>query len=440
MLQLKCFHKYVPALGCLLISSAAFAEESDYTPLGGGYDYIAVKNIRMETLKVLEYGQIIDWQGEGMHAGLELFGLTIFNCKDIPEDIVIPENTFMVVELSDMNGNVVVREQSDLTSIFRKLEFVSSFSSSPSMGFTVLRGGEYKLKAEITPDLFSYETTLTLPDKPGMQIANNSTYVNASLQPKLTLSSGYPYEPVDFAGQKYLHWTLAPADDPDKVIVEKDETFELKSDLPTLAAQSILYLDAGDELLPGRYTCALTSDFAPANYEFTAIVNDTFMPEITLDKSIYTAGESKEAVVTADMNYRYPYVGSKEGYAEPTVTVSATLLEDVITEKYSDAAWADSDMHCTATLKIPLDNVTPDVVKEYEDGKVPLDIVILFNGAQMYTTTLEIPFVTDGAGIDDIMTDGATSRKVRYFNVFGVEVDDSYRGIVVTSDGRKIIR
>lgn len=439
---MKCFTKYaLAALVGLLFSSAAFAEESDYTLLAGGYDFIAVKNIRMETLKVLGYGEFIDWQGEGLHAGVELFRLTIFNCKEIPEDIDIPESALMVVEISDMNGNVVVRRETDLTSEFRQLMFADSFSSAPSTNFTVIRGGEYKLKAEITPNLYSYETTLTLPDKPGMQISNDPTYVNASLQAKLTLSSGYPYEPADFAGPKHLHWTLAPVNVPDNVIVEKDETFELKSDLPTLAAQSVLYIDAGDELQPGQYTFTLTSDdFAPANYRFSASVNDTFMPEITLDKSIYTAGESAEAVVTADMHYRYPYVGSKNGYAEPTITVSATLLEDVTTENYSDAAWADSDMNCTATLKIPLDKVSADVVKKYDDGKIPLDFVIRFNGAQMYADTLEIPFATDGAGIDDITPDVTTSRKVRYFNNLGVEVDDSYKGVVITSDGRKIIR
>lgn len=96
-------------------------------------------------------------------------------------------------------------------------------------------------------------------------------------------------------------------------------------------------------------------------------------------------------------------------------------------------------MHCTATLKVPLDKVTADIVKE-DDGKVPLEVTVNFNGRQAYQTQLELPFETDGTGIDGITADDGCKPDVRYYNVFGLEVNSSYRGIVITSDGHKIIR
>lgn len=432
--------KLLTAVICMHGTSTTVGQNVEYIPLAGSYDYLAVKNVIIKTTKVIEYGDPKEWHGDGLHAGLEMFGITLFTCKEIPDEVVIPENPRLIYEVSDLEGNVVMHAEQDLTETFRMLQFTSSYSTSPTHGFTILRGGEYKFKAEITPDLYTFETKVTLPDEPGMQIADNSTIVGASLQPKMTFTSGYPYEVADFVGQKHLHWTFATANDPTTAIVERDEVFELKSNTPTLAAMDSLRLDAGDNIEPGKYIYTLVSDFAPANYQFNAFVKDTFKPEISLDRNTYKVGESTEAVVTLDMNYRYPYVGSKDGFAEPTVTVSAKLLEETTSKDYSDPAWADSDMHYTATLKIPLDKVTAKVVNEYEDGKIPLEIVVKFNGAQKYETTLNLTFDTDDSGVGNVIIDNAAKPVVKYYNVFGVEVGESYHGIVITSDGRKIIR
>lgn len=85
---------------------------------------------------------------------------------------------------------------------------------------------------------------------------------------------------------------------------------------------------------------------------------DVLNPEISLDSDVYTVGESKEATVKLDMSYGYPYVGAWASSGEPTVTVNADLLGEQTNAEYSDAVWADSDMHCNAEVKVPLYNTS----------------------------------------------------------------------------------
>lgn len=337
-----------------------------------------------------------------------------------------------------MDGNIVGNDYTDLSHFFNKLNLVENVLDGHGVGVAIYRGGKYKLTATITPGLFSYETDMVLPDEPGIQIFNTNSNIDEPVIPSLTITSGYPYVPEQFAGEKHLHWQLTSVKSPSEVIVERDEVFELKSETPTLATIAKFNL-AVEGLEPGEYLYTITSDYEPANYTFKAIVKDVLRPEISLDKSIYTVGENKEAVVRVDMNYGYPYVGVGSTSDKPTVTVNADFLDEKTSDSYTDETWADSDMHCVAEIRIPLTKVTEDIVKE-NDGKIPLHLSVLFNSSVQFETTLSIPFESCPSGIQDIDVVNLNNSKVRYSNILGVEVDESYRGLVITSDGSKIIR
>lgn len=430
------FIKIAVALTCMLQAINIQAQDADYIPLSGDFDFIAVKDISLHTTQVFEYGQMKNWEGEGLHSGVESFGLTLFKCKDTPENIELPDNPTFICEIKDMEGNIVNRQERDLTSFFNSLKFVKKYNISK--GMSVIRGGKYTLTARITPELFSYETEMILVDEPNMQVSDNITTVDTLLGPKILLLGGYPYNPADLTGAKHLHWQIAPNDAPDAVIEENDEIFELKSESTDLAPVDSIRLNV-ENLRPGIYLYSLTSDFAPANYSFTFNVYDVLAPDITFDKEVYTVGESKEAIVKLDMSYGYPYVGAGSSSCEPTVTVCADLLGEETSVSYSDEAWADSDMHCMAEIKIPLEKVTVEAVKENK-GELPLSLSILFNGTTQYDTVLPLHFDSGSSGIHGINADNSDKPKVRYFNILGVEVDESYRGLVITSDGKKIIR
>lgn len=74
---------YAPVI--MLQSLEVWAQKTEYTPWPGNLDFLAVTNITLRTTDVLEYGQIIAWKGEGLHAGIEHFRLNLFNCKIVFE-------------------------------------------------------------------------------------------------------------------------------------------------------------------------------------------------------------------------------------------------------------------------------------------------------------------------------------------------------------------
>lgn len=435
----NCFWKYLLVFAFALQPWSAWAEDVDFVPLTAPYDFLAVNGFTLKTNYIFEHGNPVSWEGEGLHAGIQSFSMSFFNCKEIPEDMEVPANPLYIFEIKDMEGRMVARHEQDLTSTFRMLAFSDSFTKSFTEGDNILRGGKYKLTADITPSLFTYEREFTLPDEPGIQVFNTSALVDSLLCPSVILTGGYPYDPVEISGEKRLHWRLASAKSPETAIVERDDIFELKSDTPTLAAVDSLILSV-DNLEPGEYIYTLSSDFAPANYSFKAIVNDVLNPEISLDKTTYILGDNEEAVVKVEMSYSYPYVGAPSASSsEPTVTVCAGLLGEETSESYSDAAWADSDMRCTAEIRVPLAKVTEETVKEYE-GEIPLNISIKFNDVTKFHKDLPLKFETTPSGIGIIEAEESAGSATGYFNILGIEVDKSYRGLVITSDGRKIIR
>ncbi len=94
-------------------------------------------------------------------------------------------------------------------------------------------------------------------------------------------------------------------------------------------------------------------------------------------------------------------------------------------------------MNLSKDIKISFADVSLDDLKE-NNGKLPLRVLISFNGAAQSDDTLEVPFEYDSTGIGYVTA--ATPGKVKYYNIFGNEVDASYRGIVITSTGTKLYR
>lgn len=435
----KTLVRYIVVIMVMLWPSNLLAQEEQYVPLNGAFDFLAVKDLSLKTTQVYKYGEVEEWNGEGFHAGIQHLHFTLFNCKEIPQGIEVPKKVFLTCSVKDMDGNVVASTESDMTKDFNKLKFLKKLTAYANVFTGVIRGGKYVFCAEMSDGLFSYQTDLELPDEPSIQIFDKTTTVDNPLRPEIFITSGYPYIPADYSGKKHLHWQIASVDSPEEVIARNDETFELRSNTTILAAVDTLYLEVKD-LVPGEYQYTITSDYAPANYSFVAKVYDVLKPVISFGKTSYVVGQSEEAEIKVEMSYRYPYVGMPASSSgKPTVEVIVTLMGQATSVSYSDETWASSDMHCNAELKVPLGNVTEEIVKANE-GKVPLKIQIKFNGNSEFEETVSMPFDYVSSGITNINTDNSGQCAIKYFNIFGVEVNDDYHGIVITSDGRKFIR
>lgn len=437
LLQRRAFR--LSALMAFIALPSLFAKGEESVTLPGSLDFLAVKDVKVATTTVFEDENVIQWTGEGFHAGVQSCTFTLYNIKEIPSQFEVPENPTVYCIIKDAYGNEVYSSEKNIANEFNKMKLMKNYSSTSSISVAVPRGGEYQLTLSISPDLFSYEQDMVVKDEAGARVTNTKTKVNLDLCPIVTITSGYPYDPETVKGEKTLHWTVSPANDPTKIIADQTETFELDADKPKLAAVAELPLAVDDELEPGEYIFTLTSDFAPACRTFKAYVYDVPDVEVSLNKTEYKVGEDTEATLKVTMSYGYPYISIDTNTEKNSVFMTTKLLEESKTTEYSDLAWADREVHCTADLTVSIAAVTDEVVNQYK-GKVPLTLRISFNGESQYESTVIIPFAYDSAGIEGITVDNSVNAKIKYFNIFGVEVDDSYRGIVISSDGHKTIR
>ena len=421
----------------VLSSQAVFAQEQDATPLPGDLDFLEVVNCKLYTSAILEDWNPVLWSGEDMHSGMQAFSLILRNGKDISRDFTAPENPTFFFTVLDPEGKEVASTMKDISNDFRKLKYVKNFQANYNSSVVVLHGGQYNVKAGLSPELFSYDKSIILNEEAGAQVSDYTSRADSMLCPKVAITSGYPYDPTAVAGQHSLRWTVSKQDEPEVLIADNTIPFELTSDTPLLAAVAELTLEVFD-LEPDDYIFTLTSDYTPANRTFKARVNDYLRVEASFDKTIYNAGEDKDAILKMDMNYGFPYIETSNVTNKPTISVSTELLGQSKTTDFSDEAWANAPMQYTADVEIPLQSVTQEAVENYE-GKVPVTVTVAFNNDLQYKAIMVIPFEYQSSGIENITTDSSLSKDVRFFNLMGVEVDERYKGLIITSEGHKII-
>ena len=416
---------------------AASAQKDAGTSLPGSLDFLNVTDVRLFTSYVIEDGYPVAWGGDGFHAGIQAFSFILSNCKEIPREFDMPTDPSSFLTITDLEGRMVASDQRDETPTFRKLKYTSSFKTSPSFSLGVTRGGEYLLRGGIDPDLYVYEQKVVLNDEPAARVTGTNVRITDGLNPLVTVTSGYPYDPDAVSGEHTLHWSVASTADPSAIIADNTESFELKSDIRTLAAIAELQLKVPD-ITPGEYIFTLTSDYGPANRTFIAKVNDVLHAEVNIVMSEYIFGEDLEASLKMDLGYGYPFVAIDDATGQPTVTVTATLLSRSASEQFSDPAWVDSEMQLSKDIRIPFDDVTVETLREY-DGRLPLDVSVYFNGQTQYSQTFDLLFRYDSTGIPGITTD-STDRPIKLYDINGIEVDAGYHGLVITSDGTRLLR
>lgn len=425
------------SISAFLIASTApiAAEASTAIPLPAPLDFIAVDTPTFKTeFAYTAVDTLAYWAEPGYHTGLQSTSLTWFNIKDIPEDFEVPESPYFYVDFIDAYGNSAAFSKIDLTSDFEKLLFVDSFISNPTIKCSIMRGGEYTVGMGMSPNLYRHEERITVNDEACARVSSTRFKDNEDKTTTLFITSGYPYNPESVKGIHELSWVLTPKNDPTYIIADGASPFSLETEQVLMAAVDSVEFDFW-AMEPGAYHCIVTSDFTPANRTFDLEILDVLKAEITKDKEHYVLGTDSEANLQIAMTYGYPYISENEETGKPTINVIAQLLDEEYTFDFSDEKWGDSAVDYIADIKVPLKDVTYDIANE-NDWRVPLSIKVKFNGAIQAEIPVEISIVNT-SGIESIASDSTAAP--RYYNVFGQSVDDSYKGVVVTSDGRKLL-
>lgn len=429
--------KWLTALGTIIVSAiTGTAQESiDETPLSGSLDFLAVKDFSIKTDLAFQGDDLVEWTGEGYHAGILKCRFTLYNYKEILRNAQIPEVVESIFTIKNADGVVVGSSNTDLSSSLRLMKFSKKYNTICSGMFRIIRGGEYTLSAQITPGLYSTDHLIVVKDDERVKIDKTRAKVRNFLAPELTFTSGYPYDPAAFTGEKSLSWEVISARNPANVIDRGSETFTMTSNSLKMAAEAMVALPV-EGLDPGKYIFSVSSDYTPACRTFEAHVDDILKADVTLDQSQYTFGKDSEAKVSIDMQYGYPYVSPGDNDA-PTIRVTTKFLDMERSKDFSDKDWENAPLNYVAEVAVPFDEITRDFLED-NNGEVPLTIIVSFNKEKQYETTVPVTF----SGFADIgnITPEAPVKQIKLFNILGIEVDNSFHGIVITSDGRKLIK
>lgn len=434
-LKQKC---QVAALTALCVTTAAWAyHEEGPISLSGDLDFLSVKSIDIDTQSALdEENEPADWTGDGFHVGTQRCGFVLYNSGDVPQPFNTPDECMAHFTITDAYNNEASSKELNLVNFLKTMKFTHSASRTEQIFASINRGGHYTFALEISPDYFLHEYEDDILDEACTRVDSTTTVIGLLLKPEIKITTGYPYDAASLSGEKTLHWSVSPDGKPNQILIDKTETFQFDTTQPLLASVVSFEL-AADNLAPGKYVYTLQSDFEGACRTFDAFVNDTVKADITLDKEIYDLDTDKEAKLTINMSYGYPYISKDSDTEESIITISTELLNETNNSTFSDPSWADAEINYTTEVTVPLDAITEDVVKENE-GELPLTVSIIFNGNAQYKEIIGLPIKYDDAGVSNIEIGKASACPV-YYNVFGVRVDSTYRGIVITSDGKKLI-
>lgn len=150
--------RMLPVTVAFLIATNVSAQEPVTIPLSGSLDFLEVKDCKLYTSHRFDDGNAVEWKGEGMHTGLQAFNFVLHNSKEIPKKFDTPENPTFYFVIKDTAGDTIGEATNDITSVFRKLHYVSRLSISMNATRPVTRGGQYKVCGGISP--FEYQNSV----------------------------------------------------------------------------------------------------------------------------------------------------------------------------------------------------------------------------------------------------------------------------------------
>ena len=420
---------------CLIASSVTLtAEETTYASLPAPWDFLAVKDQKIKSVTAFLGNDYVFWEGEGFHTGLQEVTLTLFSTKEIPEEFDAPISPSIYLKYTDAYGNIEASHERDISDCFMMMKVLDSWEGSIGTGCTVNRGGEYTVEFGLAPGLFKEERQMTIKDEACARVYNTLFKSGEPMSSTLIVTGGYPFDTESIKGEHSLDWTLSPAGTSSSISGEGHETFTLETDKTLIAPVVNFNLDFGS-LEPGKYLGSITSDFSPANSTFNVEVRDVLQTDISIEKEHYVIGTDNEVNLKIAMKYGYPYISLNSDTGKRTIRIRTELLGEEHIFDFSEEAWGDSYVDYTADISVPLNDITHDIASQ-SDWKLPLEIKVIFNGTTQTEKLIEIP-LANTSGIESINSDDKSSPK--YYNVFGQRVDSSYRGIVISSDGRKIL-
>lgn len=373
---------------------------------------------------------------------------------DLPTDLPKAQKEEMFLELYDKNGHLI-HSQTDnmedpMSELFKKASETTETVSMPfTQTFPIYEGGDYRIVVNAPFAAYTHTEDFTVTAEPeyALRLPKGSNEIGNEVEFYAFFTTGYPYQPGQFADNLYARYTLTNAEG--TVISQQNKALNFAQ--PTTPNTYMAVCDTigfkNGNLEPGRYTLAYESNFETAEGRLSATfgfdVTDKLVLKLRCGKSL----PSPDEVVNLNgvCRYGYPYVQPDERYPKPTLRLLYELT-------YTDTKTYDVEVFDEGELVYTHDSLAVSPVNQqftipFDMSKVPaayhnlpLELSVTgYSGSKKLTTHgVTVKIVNDASAIKE-MDDRRSRSDNEIYDLQGRKVETARKGIYI-SNGRKIVK
>lgn len=373
---------------------------------------------------------------------------------DLPADLPKAEKEEMFIELYDKNGHLIHAStdnmEDEMTKLFNKADETTETVSEPfTQRFPVDRGGDYRIVVNAPFAAYTHTEDFTVKTTPeyALNLPEESSKINRDVEFYAFFTTGYPYQPEQFADNLYARYTLTNTEG--TVISQQNKALNFAQ--PTTPNTCRAGCDTigftSYELEPGRYTLAYESNFETAEGRLSGTFDFEVTDVLVIKLRCSNSQPRPDEVINLNgvCRYGYPYIKPDERYPKPTFRLlyelSYTDIDNNIFEVFDEGELVYThDSLAVSTINqrftIPFD--MRKVSAAYHN--LPLELSVTgYSGSKILTshgTTVKI--VNAASAIKEI--DDRRSRiENDIYDLQGRKVKTTQKGIYITN-GKKVVR
>ena len=252
---------------------------------------------------------------------------------DLPADLPKAQKEDMYLELYDKNGHLILAQTDNMdnpmSALFEKARETTETVSMPfTQRFPIFEGGEYRIVVNAPFAAYTHTEDFTVKSAPEytFYLPPESSVKDTPLFFFAYFTTGYPYQPEQFADNLYARYTLTNAEG--TVIKQQNKTlnFAHPTNIHQAVCDTIGFLDDG-ELPPGRYTLVYESNFETTAGRLSGTYNFDVTDLMVIKMKCSNNLPRPDEVINVNgvCRYGYPYIQPDEQNPKPTFQLHYSL-------------------------------------------------------------------------------------------------------------------
>ena len=375
------------------------------------------------------------------------------NKADLPADLPKPQQEDMYLELYDKNGHLIYSITNNMESTMKELfKMASETTETVTMPFTQAfsadKGGDYHLvvNAPFAGYTYTKDFTVTAEPEHAFYLPKESTGKGYELDFFAYFTTGYPYQPEQFADNLYARYTLTNAEG--TVISQQNKALNFSQ--PTTPNTYMAVCDTigfkRSDLEPGRYTVTYDSNYETADGRQSATYSFDVTDMMVVKLRCANSQPRPDEVININgvCRYGYPYVQPDERYPKPTLRL---LYELFYTDaKYNVEVFDEGELVYTHD-SLAVSPINQRFTIPFDMSKVPaayhnlpLEIsVVGYTGSTKHKTDRVTLKIENKASAIKEIDDRRSRSDNEIYDLQGRKVKTARKGIYI-SNGRKIVK